>query len=108
LRGLHLTILVMKEQQGLLREQDEELGKLGEGVQRVKALAGVMREELSEQTVMLEEFEDDVDKADSNMHSLQKRLRGLVDDAKSSDRALWSVIGCLVIVLLVLTFMVLS
>jgi t-SNARE complex subunit (syntaxin) len=106
LRGLHLTILVMKEQQGLLREQDEELGKLG--VQRVKALAGVMREELSEQTVMLEEFEDDVDKADSNMHSLQKRLRGLVDDAKSSDRALWSVIGCLVIVLLVLTFMVLS
>ena len=96
------------EQEKLVKEQDAELDQLGQGVKRVKALASVMKEEIDEQVVMLERLEDDVDKTDANMQSMQKRLKGLVDDAKNSDKALWSIIGCLLVLLAILTFMVLS
>ena len=57
---------------------------------------------------MLENLEDDVDKTDSNMQSMQKKLKTLVEDTKNSDKALWSIIGCLLVMLGILTFMVLS
>lgn len=98
----------MQEQKALLREQDAELDQLGAGVKRVKALASVMKDEIDEQVVMLENLEDDVDKTDSNMQSMQKKLKTLVEDTKNSDKALWSIIGCLLVMLGILTFMVLS
>ena len=98
----------MAEQQSLIKEQDQELDKLGDAVLRVKALGGVMRDELAEQSVMLEELESDVERADSGMQSMQKRMKGMIDQAKNSDRALYSVIGCLLILLGILTMMVLS
>ena len=98
----------MQEQKSLLKEQDAELEQLGLGVKRVKALAGVMKDEIDEQVVMLENLEDDVDKTDSNMQSMQKKLKTLVDDTKNSDKALWSIIGCLLLLLALLTFMALS
>ena len=96
------------EQEKLVKEQDAELDQLGQGVKRVKALASVMKEEIDEQVVMLENLEDDVDKTDSNMQSMQKKLKTLVEDTKNSDKALWSIIGCLLVMLGILTFMVLS
>lgn len=98
----------MQEQKALLKEQDTQLEKLGDGVLRVKALAGVMKEELQEQEVMLEDLESDVDKAESNMQSMQKKMKGLMDEAKNSDKALWSIIVCLIVLLAVLVIMVLS
>ena len=100
--------MAMQEQKSLLKEQDQEIDKLGDAVKRVKALGGVMRDELAEQAVMLDELESDVDKADEGMNSMQKRLKGLLAEAKNSDKALYSVIGCLMLLLGVLTFMVLS
>ena len=98
----------MQEQERLVKEQDEQLESLGQGVSRVKALAGVMKNELDEQAVILDRLEDDVERTDSSMRSMQKRLGSLLEQAKSSDRALWSVIGCLLVLLAVLTFLVLS
>ena len=98
----------MQEHKSLLREQDGQIEQLGDGVKRVKALAGVMKDELQEQNVILDELESDVDKTDSNMQSMQKKLKGLMDDAKNSDRALWSIIACLLVLLGVLVLLVLS
>ena len=98
----------MQEHAALIKEQDKELDQLGDAVKRVKALGGVMRDELNEQNVILEELEDDVERADTNMQQVQKKLKGLVEQAKNSDRALYSIIGCLLILLGVLTTMVLS
>ena len=96
------------EQKSLLKEQDQEVEALGDAVKRVKALGGIMRDELSEQNVILDELESDVDKADSGMRTMQKKLKGMVDQAKSSDKAMYSVIACLVVILVILTLMVLS
>ena len=49
-----------------------------------------------------------MDRTDANMQTMQTKLRGLVEDAKNSDKALWGIIGCLLVLLAVLTFMVLS
>ena len=92
----------------LLRQQDAELGVLGQGVQRVKALAGVMRDELHDQEVLLEKLEDDVERADSAMSSMGKKMGKLVEQAKSSDRALWTTIGCLSLLLAFLVYLVLQ
>jgi uncharacterized coiled-coil protein SlyX len=97
-----------EQQQGLLREQDASLDSLHGSIQRVKALGGVMRDELAEQAVILESLEEDVDKADTNMQTMQKKLKGLVEQTKNSDRALYAVVACLTGLLLVLTAMVLS
>ena len=98
----------MEQKSLLTREQDETIDVLGAGVQRVKALAGVMRNELAEQAVILDDLESEVDKTDGSMQSMNKKLRGLVEQAKGSDRALYGVIAALVVLLVVLVFMALE
>ena len=100
--------MASEQHQQLLKKQDETLDTLGAGVSRVKALAGVMAEELSEQAVILDKLEDDVDRTDTEMGSLNKKLRSLVEQAKGSDRALYSIIGCLVVLLIVLLVLILD
>ena len=101
-------VAVMQQHEGLLRDQDHELDKLEGGIKRIKALGGVMRDELAEQAVILESLEDDVEKADTNLNTMQKKMRTMIDDAKNNDKALWSIIACLSLLLGFLTFMVLS
>ena len=81
---------------------------LGDAVGRVKTLGKIMNDELAEQNVILEELESDVERADTGMQTMQKKLKGLVEQTKNSDRALYAVICCLVILLGFLTMMVLS
>ena len=92
----------------LLRQQDAELGQLGAGVKRVKALAGIMRDELHEQEVILEKLEEDVDRTDTAMNSMSKRMSSMVEQAKNSDRALWTTILLLSLLLAFLVYQVLS
>lgn len=94
--------------QRLLREQDQSLETLGAGVKRVKALAGELKNELAEQSVILDTLEDDIDHADSSMKSMRSRMSALFAQANSSDRAQWGIIACLLLVLGVLTLLVLS
>ena len=98
----------MQEHASLIKEQDKELDKLGDAVGRVKTLGKIMNDELAEQNVILEELESDVERADTGMQTMQKKLKGLVEQTKNSDRALYAVICCLVILLGFLTMMVLS
>ncbi|KAL1507693.1 hypothetical protein AB1Y20_007306 [Prymnesium parvum] len=99
----------MGDQTALLaRQQDEELGRLGAGVKRVKALAGLMRDELHEQDVILETLEEDVERTDSAMKSMSTRMGGLIEQAKGSDRALWTTIVVLSLLLAFLVYQVLS
>jgi len=96
------------QHQKLIDKQDAQLDHLHLGVSRVKALAGSMRDELGEQSVILDSLEDDVVKADTQMQTLNKKLRSLVAEAKGSDRALYSVICVLVVVLIFLFMQVLE
>jgi t-SNARE complex subunit (syntaxin) len=90
------------------REQDEQADRLHSGVLRIKEQAGLIKRELDDQNVILEKLEEDVDKAEGNMSALNKKMRTMVEEAKNSDKAMYTVIICLMILLGVLTMMVLS
>ncbi len=92
----------------LMQQQDETLDHLSAGVGRVKALAGVMRDELGEQAVILDSLDDDMDKADTSMRGMQRKLKAMVNDAKRSDRTLYAIICCLSVLFVILFFMVLE
>lgn len=103
------TSRAMSQQtQRLLKEQDESLDVLGQGVKRVKALAGDLRTELKDQAVILDNLDDDIEQADSSMKSMRSRMQALAAQASSSERAQMSLIVCLLIILGVLTMLVLS
>ena len=73
-----------QEQQRLLvREQDESISMLSQSVQRVQKMAISVNEELSSQNKLLAEIDDEVDRTDTRLKSLQGRLRHLAND---SDR----------------------
>ena len=90
------------------REQDENADQLHSGVLRIKEQAGLIKRELDDQNIFLENLEDDVDKAEGSMSSLNRKMRTMMDDAKNSDKAMYSMIFCLLLLLGVLTMMVLS
>ena len=98
----------MQAHQKLLEEQDEQADQLHEGVLRIKEQAGLINRELSDQKVILEKLEDDVDRAESSMSSMNRKMRAMVEEAKKSDRAMYGLIVCLCILLGVLTMMVLE
>mmetsp|Transcript_38627 Transcript_38627/g.98000 ORF Transcript_38627/g.98000 Transcript_38627/m.98000 type:complete len:103 (+) Transcript_38627:124-432(+) len=90
------------------QEQDDHADQLHSGVLRIKEQAGLIKRELDDQNVILERLEEDVDKAEGNMSSLNRKMRTMIEDAKNSEKAMYSMIFCLLILLGVLTMMVLS
>ena len=89
----------------LARDLTDALRKQREAAHASERRGG---EQLSEQAVILDSLDDDVNKTDSAMHTMNRKLKTLVADAKKSDRAQWALIGCLILTLVVLTTMVLS
>ena len=94
--------------QQLLKRQDDALDTLGDATARVKALAGGLKHELHEQSVMLEALDDDMERQDASMGAITQKMRSLSDTVAGSERAQMGVIGCLLLVLGVLVLMVLS
>jgi len=100
--------MAQQQTQRLLREQDASLDVLGQGVKRIKSLAGDVRTELRDQAVILDSLDGDIENADSSMKSMRSRMQALATQASSSERAQWSIIACLLLILGVLTLLVLS
>ena len=95
-------------QKALLQEQDEQADQLHDGVLRIKEQAKLIKTELDDQKVILDKREEDIDRDASGMASLNRKMRAMVEQAKNSDKAMYTVIVCLMILLGVLTMMVLS
>ena len=56
-------------------EQDDHADQLHTGVLRIKEQAGLIKRELDDQNIILERFEDDVDKAEGSMSSLNRKMQ---------------------------------
>ena len=94
-----------EQQRLLMREQDDTILALGASVERVQGMALRVNEELAEQNRMIDEIDEDVERTDSRLKGLHGTLRKL---SRDSDRGKYAVICCLMALLIVLTFMVLS
>ena len=97
---------VAAETQSLLvAEQDETIRSLASSVTRVQDMALRVNEELASQNRLIGQIDDEVEKTDNSMRSMNSRLRKLAHD---KDRGKYCVIVLLIVVLVILTMMVLS
>ena len=56
------------------QEQDDHADQLHTGVLRIKEQAGLIKRELDDQNIILERLEEDVDKAEGSMSSLNRKM----------------------------------
>ncbi|KAL1528700.1 hypothetical protein AB1Y20_010034 [Prymnesium parvum] len=89
----------------LLKEQDATIRGLAASVQRVQGMALLVNEELSAQNRLIDDIDENVDRTDSKMKGLHRKLTLLANDRDSGK---YCVIACLLIVLAILIFLVLG
>ena len=101
----HSSSGTAETQRLLVREQDDTIASLSSSVDRVQSMAIRVNEELASQNRILGELDDDVEKTDTRMRTLNTRLRKLSQD---SNRGQYCVICILLVVLFILVMLVLS
>ncbi|KAK4945812.1 hypothetical protein LTR28_007950 [Elasticomyces elasticus] len=84
----------------VIREQDEQLDRLGASVGRQRELSIQMGDELDEQGALLEDVEEGVDRHQGQLDRAKRRLDGVA--RKARENWSWVVIGILICVLLLL------
>jgi syntaxin 6 len=94
-----------EKQQLLLQEQDETLSALKGGINRMGHLALSINEELDSQNRMIEGIDDHIDKTESSLGGLQKKLKALAAD---SDSGKYCTVCFLTVVLVVLFWLVIN
>jgi syntaxin 6 len=100
--GLHKAIVEDNDQyinnsrqqmQATMDSQDQDLDAISRGAATLKEMGVTINNELLTQQRILEEMDSEVDKTNSRLNNMLKRLNKLIDS--TSDRVQW----CLVIVL---------
>lgn len=84
----------------VIRDQDDQLDRLGESVGRQRELSIQMGTELDEHVGMLDEIEEDVDRHTGTLDRARKRLGGI--SRKAKDNWSWLTIGILILILVLL------
>lgn len=89
----------LHQQQMVMARQDEQLDRVGTSVITLKRMGETIGDELDEQQVMLEEFENEMERTDSRLKSLTSRVEKAI--RKSGDRCQIITILVLVIILII-------
>ncbi|XP_062845730.1 syntaxin-10-like [Trichomycterus rosablanca] len=88
-----------EQQQLIMQEQDEHLELVSGSIRVLKDMSGRIGDELDEQAVMLEEFNEEMEQTGSRMDSVLKKLEKV--SHMTSSRRQWCAIGVLVVILIV-------
>ncbi|KAJ1632816.1 hypothetical protein T492DRAFT_985856 [Pavlovales sp. CCMP2436] len=94
-----------ESQQLLMQEQDQTLHSLQGGINRMGQMALTINEELDTQNRMIEELDEHIDKTESSISSLHKKLKVL---ASGSDSGKYCTICFLSVVLIVLFWLIIN
>ncbi|KAI4180386.1 MAG: hypothetical protein L6R41_007272 [Letrouitia leprolyta] len=84
----------------VLREQDEQLDRLGDSIGRQRELSIQIGDELDEHVQMLDEVEVHVDRNNSKLNGARKRLGNVARKAKDNKQL--TIILCLIVILIIL------
>ncbi|CAD5126568.1 DgyrCDS14663 [Dimorphilus gyrociliatus] len=87
------------QQQLIIKSQDEEIDRITSGVGVLKNVSRQIGSELDEQAVMLDEFNRDMDRTDTRMDSVMKKMTKVLH--LSNDRRQWCAIGVLLLVFVI-------
>ena len=92
----------VRQQQLQMRQQDEGLEMLSESANRLGALSLGIHEELNSQNVMLDDMENDLENAATNLGIVTKRTKDLIKKSGGKRNFMIIVSMCFVIVVLIL------
>lgn len=87
----------------IMKQQDETLGTISGVVDVLREQASLMGQEISEQNVMLEELEGEIDGAESKLSKANRKLSEFVEQNKNSKSS-WTIL----ILIIVLTILLLA
>ncbi|CAM4606952.1 unnamed protein product [Lepidochelys olivacea] len=87
------------QQQLIIDQQDEQLELVSGSIRVLKHMSGQVGDELEEQSLMLEEFAQEMDNTQSHMDGVLKKMAKV--SHMTSDRRQWCAIGILLVLLIV-------
>jgi len=87
----------------VLRDQDDQLDRLGESIGRQRDLSIQMGDELDEQAVLLDDVDQSVDRHQGALDRGNARIKTI--SRKARDNWSWLTIGILIFILLLLIFL---
>ena len=91
-------------QQEIMRQQDEELDKLGQSVQIVAKIGEEINKEIENQSVLLDDLGDQADQTDIRIVSSKRKIDEIIE--KYSNWKIGCFICCLVVILIVLIILI--
>mmetsp|Transcript_26328 Transcript_26328/g.44935 ORF Transcript_26328/g.44935 Transcript_26328/m.44935 type:complete len:136 (+) Transcript_26328:131-538(+) len=94
----------IRNQKMMMKQQDEGLEMLGQSADRLSKISLNIHEELGHQNKMLNEMEDDLETATTNLSLVTIKTKELI--AKSGGKRNFFIIVTLVVVVIVLLFLV--
>lgn len=92
-----------QNQQLIIRDQDDQLDMIGSSVGVLKNMSHQIGNELEEQNRMLDDFHHEMDKTESRMDTVMKKMAKVLH--MSSDKRQCCVIGVLLVILLIVVIM---
>lgn len=97
----------LQKQQEILKEQDEDLELVGESVHVLKNISHQIGNELEEQSVMLDELGTDMERADTKLDGVMKKIARVTN--MKDDRRQWTAIFVLsgILFFIILLFIIL-
>mmetsp|Transcript_9010 Transcript_9010/g.20951 ORF Transcript_9010/g.20951 Transcript_9010/m.20951 type:complete len:135 (+) Transcript_9010:222-626(+) len=94
----------IKAQQMMMKQQDEGLEMLGQSAARLGELSMNIHEEIGHQNKMLDEMEDDLESATTNLGIATAKTKALIQ--KSGGKRNFIIIVLLTVVVVVLLFLI--
>ncbi|XP_077986294.1 syntaxin-6-like [Glandiceps talaboti] len=88
-----------QQQQMVMEHQDDQLEKVGDSVSVLKNMGQTIGNELDEQAVMLDDFATEMERTDSKLDSVMKKMAKVT--RMSNDRRQWMAILVLIVIMVV-------
>ncbi|XP_002735572.1 syntaxin-6-like [Saccoglossus kowalevskii] len=88
-----------QQQQLVMEHQDDQLERVGDSVTVLKSMGQTIGNELDEQAVMLDDFATEMERTDSKLDGVMKKMAKVT--RMSNDRRQWTAIVVLIVIMII-------
>ncbi|PLW08792.1 hypothetical protein PCANC_06143 [Puccinia coronata f. sp. avenae] len=91
----------------IMKQQDQTLGTISGVVDVLREQASLMGQEISEQNVMLDELDDQIDYTESKLSKANRKLNEFIKENKNSKSS-WAIVFLIIILTILLLAIILT
>ena len=93
--GQRMQLKVIRDRDAAI---DEEIAKLGEGVEELREIALAQNEQVKTQNIMLTDLEIKVDAVHDKVFHVNQRLKNTLEEVRSSDKICLDILCILILI----------